>query len=357
MTSDSLIATHTGWLGENADSARPVVSVVIPTFNRAHRLGAALRSVLDQTFQDFEIIIVDDASTDATLSALREFSDTRISVLRHPVNRGAAASRNTAIALARGQYIALLDSDDTWLPDKLERQLVWLKQQGGKARAVCTGFELVLPGDRRVQRTTEPLLQQSHLYLGCRCGPGSTLMVEAKVFGEAGLFDEALRRLEDWDWLLRCSRHTPIGVIQDVLAIVYVEPRKRGLYPVVWQAANHMQETWCGAGGEATSRRARRALIGTLRNELAAVAYSEGKMAQALWHIVVSLAYLPRRGGEFFRRIGYRIYCDVHFLTTRAVNRLFGARERRARRAAAAAAAAREDKAKRDDNSASSATK
>lgn len=301
---------------------RPFVSVVIPSFNRAHRVGDAIRSVLAQTFQDFEIIAVDDGSTDATISALKEITDPRLRILRHPVNRGAAAARNTGIAEATGRYIALLDSDDTWYPQKLERQLAWLKQNSGRARAVCSGFELVLPGNRAVQRQSEPFLEQSHLYLGCRCGPGSTLVAEASVFEEAGLFDEALRRLEDWDWLLRCSQHTPIGVIQEVLAIVYVEPRKRGLYPVVRQSASHMQDAWCSPGGGATSTRARRALVGTLRNELAAVAYSEGMFLKALWHIIISLAYLPWRGTEFFRRIGYRIYCDVRFVAPRIWSRL-----------------------------------
>lgn len=322
VTSDTRSGLTTEAWGSTAPAGRPFVSVIIPSYNRAGRLCDAVRSVLAQTFQDFEIIAVDDGSTDATLSALKQISDPRLRVLRHPVNRGAAAARNTGIAEARGRYIALLDSDDTWFPQKLERQLAWLRQNAHQARAVCSGFELVLPGNRSVLRQSEPLLRQSDLYLGCRCGPGSTLLAEASIFGEAGLFDEALRRLEDWDWLLRCSQHTPIGVVQEPLAVVYVEPRKRGLYPVVRLAASHMQETWCSPGGGAKSRLARRALVGTLRNELAAVAYSEGKFLRALWHILVSLSYLPWRGTEFFGRIGYRMYCDVRYVASRARDRI-----------------------------------
>ncbi len=163
MTSDARSGFTTEASGHRAQVVRPFVSVVIPSFNRAHRVGDAIGSVLAQTFQDFEIIAVDDGSTDATISALKEITDPRLRILRHPVNRGAAAARNTGIAEATGRYIALLDSDDTWYPQKLERQLAWLKQNSSRARAVCSGFELVLPGNRTVQRQSEPFLEQSHL--------------------------------------------------------------------------------------------------------------------------------------------------------------------------------------------------
>lgn len=309
------------------------MSIILPTYNRAHRLEAAIDSIQQQTFQDFEIIIVDDASTDGTIALVNTIDDPRIRLIRHPVNRGAAASRNTGISEATGRYIALLDSDDIWHPEKLQRQLDWLRQQRGGIRAVCTGFNLVLPGNNPVARVSDPELTLSKLYLGCRCAPGSTLMVETSVFQQAGMFDEALRRLEDWDWLLRCARITKIGVIQDILAVVTIEPRGRGLYPIVKQAAARMEQSWCHDPSNRLPAADRFALTGTLRNELAAVAYSERKFPQAIWHILFSLLYLPRRSRDFFVRIGYRVYCDTSFAIRRMFMRLAGHGERRRRRA------------------------
>ena len=101
----------------------PVVSVIIPTYNRAHLIGRAIRSVLDQTYQDWELIVVDDASTDDIPGIVKGFTDGRVKYIRHDENKGAAAARNTGIQAARGAYIAFLDSDDEWLPEKLERQV------------------------------------------------------------------------------------------------------------------------------------------------------------------------------------------------------------------------------------------
>ena len=103
----------------------PTVSIIIPTYNRAHLIGRAIQSVLNQTYQNFEIIVVDDGSTDNTEEMIKEFQkhDKRIKYIRHEKNRGGAAARNTGIKVARGEYIAFQDSDDEWLPEKLEKQM------------------------------------------------------------------------------------------------------------------------------------------------------------------------------------------------------------------------------------------
>lgn len=101
----------------------PTVSAIIPTYNRAHLVGRAIKSALAQTWQDLELIIVDDGSNDNTESLVNSFDDPRIRYIRHNVNRGVAAARNTGIKAAKGEYLAFLDSDDEWMTDKLERQL------------------------------------------------------------------------------------------------------------------------------------------------------------------------------------------------------------------------------------------
>lgn len=105
-----------------ADQA-PTVSVVIPTFDRSSKLLSAIESVRGQTFEDLEIVVVDDASTDDTIVRITQVGDKRIRVLRHQTNQGPGAARNTGLQKARGTFVAFLDSDDHWLPDKLERDI------------------------------------------------------------------------------------------------------------------------------------------------------------------------------------------------------------------------------------------
>ncbi|MBA7515277.1 Undecaprenyl-phosphate 4-deoxy-4-formamido-L-arabinose transferase [subsurface metagenome] len=104
---------------------KPKVSVIIPTYNRAHLIGRAVQSVLNQTYQDFEIIVVDDGSMDDTEEVINEFQeqDKRIRYIRYEKNKGAAAARNTGIKASRGEYIAFQDSDDEWFPEKLNESM------------------------------------------------------------------------------------------------------------------------------------------------------------------------------------------------------------------------------------------
>jgi glycosyltransferase involved in cell wall biosynthesis len=117
----------------------PKVSAVIPTYNRAQFLERAIRSVLDQTFQDFEIVVVNDASPDegATDAVVKDFRDPRIKYFRHETNKGIGATRNTGVLNSSGEYIAFLDDDDAWLPQKLALQcrllttrLLWARYTG-----------------------------------------------------------------------------------------------------------------------------------------------------------------------------------------------------------------------------------
>src|SRR5262245_13663115 len=103
------------------------VSIIIRTYNRAHSLAKAIGSPQNQTYGDFEIIVVDDASTDGTSEQILGLNDPRIRLLRHETNRGVGAACNTGVLAAKGELIAWLDSDDTWYPEKLERQVAFMQ--------------------------------------------------------------------------------------------------------------------------------------------------------------------------------------------------------------------------------------
>ena len=200
----------------------PAVSVIIPAYNRANSIGQALDSVGAQTFTDVEVIVVDDGSTDGTADLCEARGEARLRTLRHQLNRGAAAARNTGVRAARGHYCAFLDSDDTWYPDKLTRQLAFLRERGGRCKASCTGYRLL---DTHGSRDYLPApVERQRLLLGCDLSPGSTLLAERLVFARIGPFDEDLPRYEDWDWLLRYDRDYELALLPEPLATVHFSP-------------------------------------------------------------------------------------------------------------------------------------
>ena len=121
----------------------PKVSVIIPTHDRAEYLGVAIASVLNQTFQDFELIVVDDASVEDNLGVIASFHDDRIKFFRHQTRKGGSAARNTGIANSKCDYIAFLDDDDEWFPDKLAQQMAILLASPSDVGCIYTGYVTV----------------------------------------------------------------------------------------------------------------------------------------------------------------------------------------------------------------------
>ena len=204
----------------------PCVSVIIPAYNRAHVLRRAIRSVLSQTFTDYEIIIVDDASTDDTGAVARNF-DGPLRMIRHEVNRGPAAARNTGINAAIGGYVAFLDSDDEWMPGKLARQIELLDTSAKSFGASCSGYTVIHPEPGYSWERRLPVGEKWTRYLlnnGCDLGPGSTLVARRVVFDRIGMFDESLRRWEDWDWLLRYVADRELAIVPEPQAVIYLSP-------------------------------------------------------------------------------------------------------------------------------------
>ena len=184
-------------------SRAPGVSVIVPTYNRAELLPEAVRSILGQTYEGFELIVVDDGSTDATGDVVAGFSDPRIRYIRRARQGGISAAMNAGIAEARAELIARLDSDDVWLPEFLAEQTAALADapEAGFVYARATPMNAageVIPGD--VVGRPPPLLEDSYasiLLSDCTCN--ITIVARRDALEEAGPFDESLRVHEDWD--------------------------------------------------------------------------------------------------------------------------------------------------------------
>lgn len=187
----------------------PFLSIVIPVYNRKHTLSRALESVFKQTFKDFEILVVNDGSTDDVENLLNLYSDPRLRILNHFQNKGASAARNTGIKAARGEFIAFLDSDDEWCLTKLEEQISSFekeKKNNKNIKGSFTSFFLHKNNGFLEQRNFKNVKNWKKYFLeGCFISPGSTLLVDKKVYEIIGFYDESLERFEDWDWLLRFS--------------------------------------------------------------------------------------------------------------------------------------------------------
>jgi len=196
-----------------------LVSVIIPTFNRARKVTRAISSVLYQNFTDYEIIVVDDGSSDGTREALAPFGQ-HIGLLSHTENLGVSAARNTGIEASRSPLIALLDSDDYWLPEKLSAQVNFFNTH--PEAMACQTEEIWLRKGRRVnprKRHRKPSgdLFEPSLKL-CLVSP-SSVMVRRSLLDEVGLFDEGLPACEDYDLWLRISCQHPIYLIDRQLVI------------------------------------------------------------------------------------------------------------------------------------------
>ena len=183
-------------------------------------LPRAVNSVLNQTFTDLELLIVDDCSADVTPEVVAGFVDPRIRSFRHSRNRGLAATRNTGIANSRGEYIAFLDDDDEYLPTKLERQTQVLdaaRADVGLAYAWCSvvGPSGEVLGERR--STQEGCVFDEALALNLGLGIGTSSMIRASVIKNIGCFDENLLRCEDLDFLCRLTRQFKILSVPEVL--------------------------------------------------------------------------------------------------------------------------------------------
>jgi len=197
---------------------RPKVSVIIPTYNRDALLRRAMESVLNQTFDDFEVLVVDGAKSDSTKELVRSYGDGRLRYIPQK-GKGIANARNLGVKKARGEFIAFLDDDDAWRPHKLEVQLELFRNLGEQYGLVYTAFTYYYLDRERVLGSKRPIAGgyvYPHLLKDNITGT-STIMVRRECFKRAGIFREDFVTCEDWDMWLRMSRMCLFGTIEEPL--------------------------------------------------------------------------------------------------------------------------------------------
>ena len=223
----------------------PLVSVIVPIYNRPNHIAPIIETVKKQTWNNWELIFVDDASTDTTWQELEKIAKTNssIRIIRRKKNGGVAAARNTGIRESKGEYIALLDSDDRWLPKKLEKQVAMF-EQNQKIGMVYTGVTIV--GNYGLRRNKRAVLQGNLATIARTtniAGSPSRVMIRKSVLDDVGLFDEELPSLEDRDMWLRIAQKYPIGVVPDPMveyhetidSISIRTDKKVGSYEAFWK--------------------------------------------------------------------------------------------------------------------------
>lgn len=195
-----------------------LVSVVIPCYNRKARVLACLSSVLSQSYERLEVIVVDDGSTDNVQELFRSVADSRVRFLRYEQNRGACYARNYGAERSKGKYIAFQDSDDVWYPDKIEKQLAFIKESGSdlcfcgmdRVSAEGNGYYFPVHGFSP-ERALEQFLAENRA--------GTQTMLMHRHVWESLRFDESFRRYQDWDFAIRAAAgfslaYLPIAMVR-----------------------------------------------------------------------------------------------------------------------------------------------
>lgn len=203
------------------------VSVIIPTYNRAHVVARAIQSVLDQTYANFELLVVDDGSTDNTKQVVEYAGDDRVRYICLEQNSGASHARNAGIQMAECEYIAFLDSDDEWMPQKLERQMEVMRQASDAVGLVYCRMSGVNPkgevsfcpdlgiAKEKLEGNLFPFLLKENVL-----SPQSVL-ARRKCLEKSGGFDESLTCIEDWELFLRIAQCWEIAYVEETLVRVH----------------------------------------------------------------------------------------------------------------------------------------
>lgn len=209
-------------------SRKEMVSIILPTYNREKVIGRAIQSILRQTYENYEIIIVDDGSTDHTQEIIEQMKDDRIRYIRLEQNQGVGHARNIGIQEAKYDYIAFCDSDDEWFPDKLQKQmekLLGASEHVGLVYCRVSGTErygnnrYIWPPEKWRKDMLEGNIFQSLLMRNTIAN--MSILARKECLVQAGGFHESLRCLEDWEFFLRISRDWMIEMVDEILLEAY----------------------------------------------------------------------------------------------------------------------------------------
>jgi glycosyltransferase involved in cell wall biosynthesis len=277
------------------------VSVIIPTYNYARYLPEAIDSALGQTHAPLEIIVVDDGSTDETPQVLARYG-AKIRAIRQ-INQGVAAARNTGVAAARGEYVALLDSDDLWMPRKLELQIARFDADPTLGLVHC-GAETFDPAGS----TLDVLLDGMEGWVGMEIlrldrvvisAPGSGILLPKRVIEEVGGFDVRLPPSDDWDLCYRVAERYPIGFVAEIL--VRYRLHGGGIHLNIPKMENAMLMSLgkAFASPDPAVQALRRHAYGRLHRILAGCYFRQRKPRQFVRHLMKSLRYDPSNIGYF----------------------------------------------------------
>lgn len=233
----------------------PRVSVIMPSYNHARYIRAAIESVLSQTFADFELLISDDGSDDDTASVVAQIDDPRLSFVANPLNRGAGIVTNELIARARGEYIALLNSDDEWVTDKLERQVRILDEQPSLGACFTRAQWIDADGKElsddqfaygevfnKENRSQAMWLRWFFFSGNCLCHP--SVVIRKKCYDILGDYDNRLRQLPDFEMWVRLVKRWPIHIMEERFLRFRILPGENASSPTLKNAQRGNNETF-----------------------------------------------------------------------------------------------------------------
>ncbi|MDU0355994.1 glycosyltransferase family 2 protein [Paraglaciecola aquimarina] len=195
---------------------KELISCIITTFNRPDLVGSAIDSVLSQTYENIELIVVDDCSKTSYDSAMANYNnDPRVTFIRNEINMGLSASRNNGVKHSNGSYIAFLDDDDIWLPNKIESQLKIL--QNNSSYIACSSSHIESISKNIINHEVREY-KLADIYIENLIGPPSKILVRSEVFNKVS-FNETAKHAEDWDFYLKLLEYGIIYSIKEPLII------------------------------------------------------------------------------------------------------------------------------------------
>jgi len=309
---------------------KPDVSVILPTYNRTRTLGAAMTSVLAQSCANLELIVIDDASNEDIEAVVNGFADARIRYIRRERNGGAGAARNTGLAAAKGRFVAFQDSDDIWLPAKLERQLAFFDTLPDAVRVV-TGGKIVYGRDlgfrygagkvAHAPPPESPLRldedQLGHLLTENRISVQNALF-RRDCMPDLVWFDERLRANEDWEFAIRLVQQTKVFEDIEPVVLGYISPDSISI-----NRRRQMMGEFRILRKNSLALAARRRDRSRLRIGLAIGLYNSGRKRSAMRFLLAGLKDRPanivsvvrslaRRAGRMFANMGGLVSPQPH---------------------------------------------